>query len=677
MNLNEIGVLPAKEKQFKKKGIETVEDLIGFFPRKYFDFTKETGLLAEEYMSSFVMRITDVKSYDSRMPMFIASGYELDTHRFVKVVWFRQQYLYPNISRMIGYDVFVCGKATYNKQYKTFSVSSPLVFSSNIEKAKKVYSIYSSIQGMSDDYLQKHIKLALKETDLLEENLPISIINKEKLMSRKEALNEIHTPSSMEKLEQAQKRIDFENLLYFAGQLEWQNRQTPKGNSHNIISMKLFNDVKNSLPFKLSEGQESVIENILNDMKEGKNVRALLSSDVGSGKTVVAMLLSCLFACKTQTFNGYQVAWLVPSKALAMQHVEELKSYLEPLGYEVLFLNSQMKKKEKETALLKIKNGEVNFIVGTHSILNDAVEFNDLALIVCDESHRFGVIARNKLSQKVSGKAHILTMSGTPIPRTLALLVTNNGQSLYTMERPSGRLPIKTCISNNRKAIFKFIKKEIDKGHQAYIVCPMINKTDSENPTMENVVSVEEISEIYNKELNPLGIKTETLTGKNKAEETREIIDRFKNGETNVLIATSVIEVGINIPNATTIVIENAERFGIASLHQLRGRVGRKADNQGYCVLRSEDEDNERLKALVNIQDGFKLSEIDLSLRKSGDLIGEAQSGENKFVELMLANRELFAHISNDIVPQAIDDGSIEEFIINRYMKETGKEIIE
>lgn len=677
MDLKEIGILPAKIKQFNKKGIFTVEDLIEFYPRKYFDFTKETGLLTEEYVSSFIMRITEVKSYDSKIPMFMASGYETKTHRFVKVVWFRQQYMYPNIARMVGYDVFVCGKATYNEQYKTFSISSPLIFSSNIEKSKRVYPIYSAIQGMSDDYLQKHIQLALKQKELLLENIPLSIINAENLMCKSETLKELHQPTSMESLSKAQKRIDFENLLYFAGRLEWQHRQTPKGNAHNIISMKLFNDVKNSLPFTLSEGQQKVIQDILNDMKEGKNVRALLSSDVGSGKTVVAMLLSCLFACKTQTFNGYQVAWLVPSKALAMQHVEELRGYLDPLGYEVLFLNSQMKKKEKEEALRKIKTGEVNFIVGTHSILNDAVEFNDLALIVCDESHRFGVIARNKLSQKVSGKAHILTMSGTPIPRTLALLVTNNGQKLYTMERPSGRLPIKTCISNNRKAIFKFIKKEYDQGHQIYVVCPMINKTDSENPTMENVVSVEEISEIYNKELEPLGIKTETLTGKNKAEETKEIIERFKNNETNVLIATSVIEVGINIPNATTIVIENAERFGIASLHQLRGRVGRKANSQGYCVLRSEDLDNERLKALVNIQDGFKLSEIDLSLRKSGDLIGEAQSGENKFVELMLANRELFTRISNDIVPQAIDDGSLENFLTNRYLKETGKEILE
>jgi ATP-dependent DNA helicase RecG len=432
--------------------------------------------------------------------------------------------------------------------------------------------------------------------------------------------------------------------------------------------MKLYNDVKKSLPYELSTGQEKVISSILEDMKNGKNVRALLSSDVGSGKTTVALLLSCVMAGRTNNFNGYQVAWLVPSKTLAMQHTEELKSYLDPLGYEVLYLSATMKKKEREEALRKIENGEVNFIVGTHSILNDEVKFKDLALIVCDESHRFGVIARNKLSQKVSGCAHLLTMSGTPIPRTLALTVTKNGQKLYTMERPSGRLPIKTCISNNRNAVFKFIRKEVSADHQVYVVCPMINKNDDEK--MEGVMSVEEISDLYIEELSPDGITVATLTGKNKATETEEIIENFKNNKTNVLIATSVIEVGINIPNATTMVIENAERFGIASLHQLRGRVGRKAGSQGYCVLRSEDAENDRLNALVKEQDGFKLSEIDLALRKSGDLLGEMQSGENKYVELMLDNKTLFEHISEKIIPTLIDEGTIDDFIDYRYNKD-------
>lgn len=677
MELSSLGILPAKVKQFNKKGIFSVEDLIEFFPRKYYDCTKETGVTLERDMNCFVMHVTDVKEYDGKIPMFMASGYEVPTHRFVKVCWFRQNYMFPYISKTIGSDVYVCGKAVYNPQYKSYNVSSPFVFSSNIERAKRVYPVYSKISGMSDEYLDKHIKLALAETSLMNEMLPSSIVNGEHLMSYMEAVREHHLPGSMASLEKAKERMVFQNLLYFAGIIEMQNRKTPKGNAHNIVSTKLFNDVKAKLPFTLSDGQEKVIKEIMEDMREGKNVRALLSADVGAGKTVVAMLLSCLFACRTPSHNGYQVAWLVPSKALAMQHVEELRGYLEPLGYEVLFLNSQMKKKEKDEALRKIKSGEVNFIVGTHSILNDSVEFNDLAFIVCDESHRFGVVARNKLSEKVSGKAHILTMSGTPIPRTLAMLLTKNGQKLYTMERPSGRLPIKTCVFDKRPAIFNFIKKEVAKGHQAYVVCPMINKTESESTAMEGVISVEEVSELYNKEFAPLGIKTATLTGKNKADETQEIIEKFKSGETHVLIATSVIEVGINIPNATTIIIENAERFGIASLHQLRGRVGRKAGSQGYCVLRSEDLANERLNALVKEQDGFKLSEIDLTLRKGGDLIGEMQSGENKFVELMLGNRELFKHISYDIIPDAIDDGSLDAFIVDKHMKETGKDIIE
>ena len=668
MELKDIGILPAKVKQFNKKGIFTVENLIDFFPRKYHDFTQETGVDLKRDISCFVMRVTDVKGYENKTPLIIATGYELKTRKIVKVMWFRQQYMYAQLYRTKDHDVYVCGKVTYNEQFKCYNVTAPLVYSTHIEKSKVVQPVYSSIKGMSDDYLRSHIKDALGYMEFYPDRLPSTLIDDEKLMSYTRAINEIHNPTSMTNLRKAKKRLEFDDLLYFAGKLEQQNRLTPKGNSHNVVSMKLYNDVKSSLPYELSEGQVRVIDDILQDMRDGRNVRALLSSDVGSGKTTVALLLSCVMAGKTSNFDGYQVAWLVPSKTLAMQHTEELKSYLEPLGYEVLYLSASMKKKERDIALKKIENGEVNFIVGTHSILNDEVKFKDLALIVCDESHRFGVIARNKLSQKVSGHAHLLTMSGTPIPRTLALTVTKNGQKLYTMERPSGRLPIKTCISNNRSAIFKFIRKEIASDHQIYVVCPMINKNDDEK--MEGVMSVEEISDIYTEELKQDGIVVATLTGKNKVTETEQIINDFKNNKTNVLIATSVIEVGINIPNATTIIIENAERFGIASLHQLRGRVGRKAGSQGYCVLFSEDVQNDRLNALVKEQDGFKLSEIDLQLRKSGDLLGEMQSGENRYVELMLDNKPLFTHISEKIIPSLIDDGSIDDFIEYRYQKD-------
>lgn len=666
LSLKDIGILPAKVKQFNKKGIYTAEDLLYFLPRKYYDFTHETGLRPETEISCITIRIKDVKASENKTPFIMLTGYETHTYKIVKVMWFRQNYMYPDLLRMVGYDAYVCGKAVYSEQYKSYTITAPIVFSTDIINAKKIIPVYSSIQGMSDDYIRKSIKtILLKHQELYPEELPEDLVESEKLMKYREAMMELHFPTNPTNLRMAQNRMLFNDLLYFAGKLEQQYRLTPRGNAHNIVTMKLFNDVKKNLPYELSEGQNAVISDILNDMKEGKNVRALLSSDVGSGKTTVALLLSCALAGKTNNHNGYQVAWLVPSKTLAMQHTEELRNYLEPLGYEVLYLHAQMKKKEREEALYKIKNGLVNFIVGTHSILNDEIEFNDLAFIVCDESHRFGVIARNKLSQKVSGKAHLLTMSGTPIPRTLALVVTKNGQKLYTMERPSGRLPIKTCISNSRKAIFNFIQKEVKEGHQIYVVCPMINKNDSEK--MEGVISVEEVSEIYEKELSPLGITTATLTGKNKTTEVDEIIDKFKRNETNVLIATSVIEVGINIPNATMMIIENAERFGIASLHQLRGRVGRKANSQGYCVLRSENGDSERLNALVREQNGFKLSEIDLTLRKSGDLIGEMQSGENKYVELMLGNQKLFKHISENLIPTLLDDGSIDDFIEKKF----------
>ena len=670
--LKDIGILPAKEKQFNKKGIFEVNDLLSFFPRKYNDFSKKTGLLSDgDLVSCFVMHITKIDYHEPKSKgapdVLCASGYDVDSRNFVRVTWFRQKYLYNKLTYIVDKDVYVCGKAKYNPSFNVYEIIAPDVFDSNIKDAQRIYPVYSKIAGMSDEYLCGAISKALSKKSEYCEFLPTELVETECLMGYQDAIKQIHQPNSVLSLNKAKERILFDDLLYFSTKLEMQSRMTPKGNAHNVVTMKLFNDVKNELPFTLSDGQEKVINSILQDMKNGKNVRALLSSDVGSGKTVVAMLLSCALAGKTASFNGYQVAWLIPSKALAAQHYEELSSYLNPLGYEVLFLNSSMKKKERDEALYKIKNGLVNFVIGTHSILNDAIEFKDLAFIVCDESHKFGVTARNKLSEKVAGKAHLLTMSGTPIPRTMAMVLSNNGITPYTMERPSGRLPIKTRIYNNRKGIFNFIRQEVGKEHQVYVVCPMIDKNEEK---MEGIMSVEEVSEMYEKELSKDGITIATLTGKNKAQETEEIIEKFKNNETNVLIATSVVEVGINIPTASTIIIENAERFGLASLHQLRGRVGRKSGSQGYCILVSNDLQSERLNALVNEQNGFKLSEKDLELRRSGNLIGEMQSGENKYFELMLENKNLYDHISNDIVPTLLDSGEIEQYVEDRYNKE-------
>ena len=328
MQLQDIGILPAKVKQFNKKNIFTVKDLINFIPRKYYDFTKETGFLDKDQISCLVINVVDVKMYDNKTNLIIVSGKEKNTNKNVKVMYFQQKYMFAKLYATIGHDVYVCGKAVYNDEYHNYSITAPLVFSTHIEQSKVMQPVYSSIKGMSAEYLTSRIKDALMYREFYEEMLPPEIVIKEQLMPYEEAIMELHIPSCPEKLYKAQQRMLFNDLLYFSGKLEMQNRRIPRGNAHNIVSLKLFNDVKNALPYQLSEGQNKVINDILADMKEGKNVRALLSSDVGSGKTTVALLLSCAFAGKTNNFEGYQVAWLVPSKTLAMQHTEELKSYL-------------------------------------------------------------------------------------------------------------------------------------------------------------------------------------------------------------------------------------------------------------------------------------------------------------------------------------------------------------
>ena len=666
MELSSIGITPAKEKQLKKKGIFSVEDLINFFPRKYDDLSEETGLLPEELVSCIIVNINDVKLYNNtNTPLIIASGIDKDSGERVKIMWFRQQYLYNSIYNTIGHDVFVAGKAVYNAEYNNYSITGPLAYTTNIKDGMKIVSVYSKIQGMSDSYLTEHINTALAHTELINETLPSHLLESENLMDIKTAVKELHTPSSIKYLEEARRRMIFDDLLYFAVRLEQINRKSSKGSPFNIQSLTIFNKVKSSLPFNLTTDQNDTVNQMIDNIKNGKRINALIQGDTGCGKSITAFLLMI-----AMLDNGYQSVLMAPTQVLARQHYKDLVELLSPYGVKIAFMGgSQMKKSEKQELLNSIRNGDTKIIVGTHSVLNKDIEFNNLALTITDEEHRFGTIQRESLVEKASKGVHSITMSATPIPRSLAQVVYGDGIQLYTIKTmPAGRLPVKTAISSNQKSVFKFIKQEIDAGHQCYIVCPMIDQ----NEKIEGVLSVEEVSKIYHSEFDKYGISIDTLTGKNSKIETDEIIERFKENKTNILISTTVIEVGVNVPNATVITIQNAERFGLASLHQLRGRVGR-SKQQSYCILFSEDKDNERLNVLVNTNDGFKVAEEDLRIRGAGNFIGTEQSGDNKYVSLMLSNQELYKHLK-DIACSALDTGILENFI-NRRLKNEEKDL--
>lgn len=648
MTLKELGVTPAKEKQFNKKNIFTPNDLMEFFPRKYNDFSLVSGILPQEFESTLIVKINRVKQYSDKINMIMAFGTIPGTWEKVNICWFRQGYLFSSISDCVDSQVFVAGKAVYNEQYHSYTISNPLIFTKEIHAAQKIYPVYSKITGMSEKYLTEKIYNALHTLAAESENCPERIIESENLMRMPEAIMELHNPTTQKRLNEARNRMIFNDLLYFALRMTYAERKNSKGSQYGITTLKTYNQVLNSLPFQLTEDQQKSVDDILQFIKEGKRINALVQGDVGAGKTIIAFLLMI-----AMIDSGYQAALMAPTQVLARQHYEDLKNMLEPYGIEVAFYGGTRLKKKEKTALIEgLKTGRIKIIVGTHALLNKDIEFKDLALVVTDEEHKFGVIQRQSLVEKAANGVHSITMSATPIPRSLAQVIYGNSIQLFTVRTmPRGRKPVKTVISDNYEKVFKFLESQLAEGRQAYVVCPMIDK----NEDMEGVKSVEEISDIYIKYFEEKGYKIATLTGRNTKEETEEIIARFKNNETNILVSTTVIEVGVNVPNSSVIIIHNAERFGLSGLHQLRGRVGR-GSYQSYCILFSEDKVNDRLNVMTRTTDGFKIAEEDLRLRGAGDFIGTAQSGDNKYMNLMLAYPDRYNR-SKEIAADLLDSG--------------------
>lgn len=371
-------------------------------------------------------------------------------------------------------------------------------------------------------------------------------------------------------------------------------------------------------------------------MKKGKCETALIQGDVGSGKTIVAIMIMAAMAK-----SNYQSVLVTPTSVLAEQHFQDIKELCEPFGLRIALLTSNIKASQRKKIIKDINNGDYDIIVGTHSVLNDSIEYNNLALIITDEEHKFGVSQREKLRNKTLGEVHSLSMSATPIPRTLATTFYGNSVNVYTIkEKPQGRLPVTTKIENDYESSFEFLNQEIKKGHQCYVVAP---KIESGLGKQKNVLSVKQLTamlEKYFNQHNP-SVVVKSLTGKTKAEEKAVVLKDFCDNKIQILVSTTVIEVGVNVPNATIIAISNAEMFGLASLHQLRGRVGR-SNLQSYCLLISDKQDNQRLRALVETNDGFEIAKQDLKQRGSGDLTGVAQSGFTEEIAILLNNPKMF-----------------------------------
>lgn len=669
MDLAVLGVTPAKAKQFNKKEIFTVEDLVRYFPRRYIDCTHVTGILPEDEKSCIVVRVNTVRyGGNAKTKVMTALCYLVDmnnnvTDTSVKITWFNQGYLSEMVERSVHKNVFVVGKVTYNAEYNNYQICAPEVYDTRIEQAMRIYPVYSKIRGMSFDYLTEKITKGLKYPVVFNVPYPDEIAKEAGYCDTSRAIVQAHRPESNEALQEAEDRLLFDDLVYFALQNEWAVRNCPKGSAFFISDYSLYNKIRDHLPFELTPDQDKTVTTMLKNVSEGKRINALVQGDVGCGKTIVAFLMMAAFVG-----SGYQTVLMAPTQVLAKQHYNDLMEYVAPLGYEVAYLGSDLKAREKNAVIKKIASGEAKFVVGTHSVIGKSVQYTNLGLVIADEEHKFGVAQRSALVDKASLGVHRISMSATPIPQSLAQVLYGNMIQLHTIQSmPNGRKPVQTAVAHNRRSIYKFLYNTVYRqGHQAYIVCPLIEQNDD----MVGVKSVEEVEAEYREALEPLGVRFATLTGKDSKESIEATIAAFKAHEIDVLISTTVIEVGVNVPNATAMIVTNAERFGLSSLHQLRGRVGRSA-LQSYCVLESftqTEVGERRLAAMCRTTNGFEIAQEDLDIRGAGDYIGIRQSGENKYLSLMLAFPEKYKVAQN--VSKTLLDKEPDCLIVKRVKQE-------
>lgn len=643
----------------KKRKMETVEDVCQLFPSKYYDFSfinpLNTGRLDKNY--AFVCKLVSYElKKQSSLYIVRCTLQDIYTQNELCVSWFGTTEMYNVLKKDYhpGDTCFIGGKLKASNKKNLFFMSNPIIFKKyDGESDCHIYTAYEKIRGISESNFERIINDCLEHATI-PDKVPRGLLHKYNLMPKDEAIREMHKPSSVEGVKKAKYRLNMDDLLYFALQLEEKNRNLPAGSAYGIHSLAITTKIIENLPFQLTKDQKSAYEELVNRIRSGKRLNALIQGDVGCGKTILAFLLMFVM-----TDNGFQSVLLAPTQVLASQHYNELKEMAAPYDIDVVYIANGLKKKEREAILKSIEDGSALMIVGTHSVLSKEVKFHDLGLSITDEEHRFGVLQREEITTKAKAGMHTVTMSATPIPRSLSDVLLSTTEVFNIQSMPNGRKPIQTAICASQNTIFQFIKKEIEKGHQAYVVCPLI---EDKQGVMEGILSVEQT---YTEYANVFGKNAvAVLNGKMKEDETEKVIRSFKNGEIKILVSTTVVEVGVNVSNATVIVINNAERFGLASLHQLRGRVGR-GNSQGYCILNSVHKNNKRLLALCKYKNGFQIAEADYALRGCGNILGTEQSGSNYYVELSMRYPDLFSELQK-YAKKYMDTGEA-EMIVKTY----------
>ena len=608
---------------FNKVGVETVGDLLEYFPRTYDVYEDAVPISEIEEGKTYAVtgavygNITVAGSKNLQ----ITTLYLKDLTGTIKVIWYRMPFLRNSLRGLKA--LTLRGRVTRKKD--VLVMEQPEIFTTTDAYKKKcdtLQPVYSLTKGLTNNMVIKAMAQAVKYTEGMKDPLPQDVKDKYDLMDLSDAVKTIHFPERKDDFYRGRNRLVFDEFLRFIiGIRRMKEKEDVKVNNFNITDKKEIDDFLSNLPFKLTNAQIKVWNEIKADMTGEKVMSRLVQGDVGSGKTIVALLGLMLSG-----LNGYQSAMMAPTEVLSRQHFNKItslfKEYNIPLTTELL--TGSMTAKEKREAYNRIESGQSDIIIGTHAVIQEKVVFKNLCLVVTDEQHRFGVNQREEFLKK-GDSPHVLVMSATPIPRTLAIILYGDLDISVIDEKPENRLPIKNCVVDTgyRNTAYKFLYKEISQGRQCYVICPMVEET--ENSEGENVIDYsKKLQEIFGSAVN-----ISYLHGKMKQKQKDEIMDSFAKGDINILVSTTVIEVGIDVPNATVMMIEDADRFGLAQLHQLRGRVGR-GSHQSYCIFISGSKSKEtknRLEILNKSNDGFKIASEDLKLRGPGDIFGIKQSG--------------------------------------------------
>jgi len=628
------GVGPARADLLRKElGLSTLGDLMNFFPNRYIDrtqFYKIKDIQDSSAEIQIIGQITGIHSVTQKRGSRLVATFSDDTGS-IELIWFRgAKWIKENLKTQTPYVIF--GRA--NRYNTTFSMPHPemellSVYKKSLQSAlQPVYPSTETLgkRGVSNRVVQKIVQqLFIDFKGKFEETLSDEIMNEHHLISKNEALFQVHFPQSQELLAKAQYRLKLEELFYIQLQLIRNNLVRKKRIKGNIFAKvgEQFNDFyQKYLPFSLTDAQKRVLKEIRKDLGSTAQMNRLLQGDVGSGKTIVAVL-AALIAID----NKYQVAIMAPTEILATQHFNEVSKLVVKMPIKVSLLTGSVKTKSRRLIHENLENGQLHILIGTHALIEDKVKFKNLGLVVIDEQHRFGVAQRAKMWKKNILPPHILVMTATPIPRTLAMSVYGDLDISVIDELPPGRKDIKTALrfDSNRLSVFQFMKDEIAKGRQVYVVYPLIQESE--------VLDYKDLMDGYesiSREFPRPQYQVSILHGKMKPADKEYEMQQFIEGKTQILVATTVIEVGVNVPNASMMIIESAEKFGLSQLHQLRGRVGRGAD-QSFCVLMASyklsSEAKIRLNTMVETTDGFKIAEVDLKLRGPGNLMGTQQSG--------------------------------------------------